>query len=65
MNKQQIQMKIEMLERELIITKSIPTNCNSCEYFVHAPVCSKWQSPVPNEVRPVGCDDFVYDQIPF
>ena len=65
MNKQQIQMKIDMLERELKITKSIPINCNSCEHFVHAPVCSKYKSPVPKDVQAVGCDDFVYDQIPF
>lgn len=65
MTRIEIQAKIDVFRRELKHLESIKICCNTCEHFAHAPVCSKYQSPVPKEVQSVGCDDFVYDQIPF
>jgi hypothetical protein len=65
MNKAQIQMKIEMLEAELNYLKGIKIKCQSCEHFAHAPMCSHWQAPVPAETQAIGCDEWIYDAIPF
>lgn len=65
MTRIEIQTKIELFRRELRTLEAIKICCHSCEHFVHSPVCSKYQAPVPQDVQAVGCDDFVYDQIPF
>ena len=46
----------------------IRVGCDSCEYAaVHAQqmLCRKFDAVPPPEVRQAGCDEWVYDQVPF
>lgn len=65
MNKQQRDMKIELLERELAFITSKQPACNNCKHYVGRAECSHWSSTVPADVLPTGCDEWSDDQVPF
>jgi hypothetical protein len=64
MNKAQIEMKIQMLEKELTYLKSRPMNCTTCENH-SAGFCKHWGEKVPADVIPAGCDEWLDDCVPF
>lgn len=62
MNKIQIEMKRAMLEKEL---NQLPVvKCGSCESFKDG-WCSKFEANPPHEVVSVGCEEWIWDGIPF
>lgn len=65
MNRIELQTKISLFKRELKHLESIPVHCNSCQYGANAGHCSKFGARPPADVQVVGCDEWVYDGIPF
>lgn len=58
----------EMAEKHYRMVASIKVECESCEFFAgltRARLCQKWGATPPPEVIPVGCEEWVYDLIPF
>jgi hypothetical protein len=66
MNRQQREMKIELLRRELTFLELRSPACGNCEHYMGQSICQKAPHfPIPAEILPVGCDDWVDDGIPF
>lgn len=64
MNKQELQLKIELFRRELQDLESISVSCHTCESY-SMPECLRYESSPPPDVVKQGCDEWVYDAIPF
>jgi hypothetical protein len=64
MTKTELNIRVELHERELARLSSIKVQCQSCEHYARA-VCLKFQAAPPPEVVAAGCDDWTYDFIPF
>lgn len=46
--------------------QNIKTNCESCSYFKDSiGFCGKYEDMVPADVVAKGCDEWLYDDIPF
>lgn len=58
-------LALESAERTYRFFKNIRVHCPSCRYFGIRGMCDRWGQQVPVDVQPVGCDDWVYDDIPF
>lgn len=57
---------IEFHSQELYRLKSMSTNCIGCTSFNKTTgFCNKWKATVPDQAQIKGCDDWVYDDIPF
>lgn len=39
-------------------------SCGNCDHW-GAGRCGKWNVTPPSDVQKIGCEDYVYDQIPF
>lgn len=65
MTKTELQAKIDLYTRELNTLKSIPVRCNSCEHGASNGWCKLADCAPPPEVRNVGCDAWVFDEVPF
>jgi len=66
MTKTELQLKKDMLEKELSKLNSIKLSCHNCESFAWPRgYCQRYQSEVPKDVQSAGCDSWVYDEIPF
>ncbi len=66
MTKQELKIKIALFSRELNDLNRIQIRCNTCEHFLdRIKRCEKHQACPPDEVINAGCDDWVYDLIPF
>lgn len=62
MNKLQISLKREMLEKEL---RQLPNvACINCQEFKSG-WCNKYQANPPEDVVKEGCDEWLWDEIPF
>jgi len=58
--------EIISLRQQLSHLESIGPRCKSCEHFVAAKGhCKRWNSPVPGDVQATGCEEWLYDNIPF
>lgn len=64
MTRTQLSHAISVHEREVQWLKKIDTGCGGCNYLVGGH-CNLWDAPPPSEVIPVGCEQWVYDEIPF
>lgn len=65
MNRIELNTKIELFHRELRTLEAIKPNCNTCNFGSRSNWCDKFQAVPPADVTPVGCDDWLFDQIPF
>ena len=65
MNKLELKEMTELHRERLRNLESITTHCPSCKYFGVRGMCDKWGAQVPADVQPVGCADWIYDEIPF
>jgi hypothetical protein len=65
MNKTQLSLKIEMLERELKHLKAKKTGCVDCQHHDTDGYCEHWKSEIPKDVITVGCDEWLDDGCPF
>lgn len=66
MTKQELHIKVALFQRELADLNRIKVRCNTCEHFTERiKRCDKHQACPPDEVISAGCDDWVYDPIPF
>jgi hypothetical protein len=65
MTKTELKAKIDLFSRELRTLQAIQTSCAQCEFGDRAGWCSKHQASPPPDVRPVGCDDWRHDCVPF
>lgn len=66
MDKQTLELKIDILNKELIFLKSIKTGCNSCMNTEgKSKRCKTWDDYIPEDNYSTGCDRWEYDGIPF
>jgi hypothetical protein len=67
MTKTELNIRVELHERELDRLRSIKVHCQSCEHYVYygRPHCKKFEVDPPPEVVAAGCDEWSYDFIPF
>ena len=65
MNRIELKTKIELFRRELKLLESIKVGCLSCEHGTRKGWCDKFEAAPPSDVIDVGCDEYVYDEIPF
>lgn len=65
MNRIEIKAKIELFRRELRALEAIGLSCKTCEHGSRSNWCEKFHAVPPADVTPVGCDDWLHDQIPF
>lgn len=63
MNKTEISVRIHILQQELTFYKGI-RGCSMCDNWKNSK-CSLYNSVPPDDVRVDGCDQFVWDSIPF
>ncbi len=65
--KREIALARADLERQIAFLDSIHTGCGSCQHYGGRGIGCKLaggQEP-PDDVLPVGCDSWLWDQIPF
>lgn len=65
MTRIEIQAKIEVFRRELRTLEAIKISCGTCEHGANGGWCQRFQAAPPEDVQAVGCDDYVYDCVPF
>jgi hypothetical protein len=65
MTRTELQAKIELFGRELRALQAIPVRCTSCQHCTRDRWCDKFKAAPPDDVRAIGCEDWVYDEIPF
>jgi hypothetical protein len=65
MNKTQLSLKIDLLERELKFLKGKNTGCIDCQHHDGDGHCAHWQAEIPKDVIAAGCDEWVDDGCPF
>lgn len=65
MTKTELQIRLDLFERELKRLRSIGVGCQSCEHYRNGGQCERWNSQPPPEVMQQGCDDWSYDFVPF
>jgi hypothetical protein len=44
-----------------VTTIPVQTPCQNCTFFEESGNCKKWQSAVPVEAQPEGCENFFYN----
>lgn len=64
MTKTELRIRIELHQRELRTLERIKVGCRSCEHYA-MPECVKFQSSPPPDIVQQGCDEWIYDHIPF
>ena len=60
-----IKIKLDMLSRELSRLKSIKPTCSNCLNYAQGPHCNRFDAAPPAHILSAGCEDWVYDEIPF
>jgi hypothetical protein len=65
MTKTELSAKIELFSRELRTLQAIQTSCAQCSHGERTGWCNKHQASPPEDVRPLGCDDWHHDGVPF
>jgi hypothetical protein len=68
MTRTELGIRIDLHQRELKFLESIPVGCSTCKNYStadRAPRCEKFNAHPPPEVIRDGCDEWVYDEIPF
>lgn len=65
-NKPILQQVITFHRARLRHYEEIEVSCTSCVHFVQIDQrCKKFEAAVPEEIVVKGCDEWVYDDIPF
>lgn len=64
MNKAELQVRVEIFERELKQLRSIKVGCQSCVHYARS-VCAKWEVAPPPDIVQQGCEEWTYDFVPF
>jgi hypothetical protein len=65
MNKIELKAKLELFQREATALARIKTDCSQCEHGMRRGLCGLYNAPVPPDVARVGCDAWVYNEVPF
>ena len=67
MTRSDLHAKITLFAKELQLLQKIDQGCSGCDYSEHRRdgTCRKWNQTVPVDVRKVGCNEWVWDEIPF
>ena len=69
MNKIELTTMASLHEREARRLRSIElscVNCNNCEHFKNrGGLCGMYDAAPPPEVLSVGCDQWLYNEVPF
>jgi uncharacterized protein YbbK (DUF523 family) len=66
MNRQQREMKIEMLRREIAFLEMRSPCCGNCQSYMGRSLCEKAPShPIPAEILSTGCESWADDGVPF
>lgn len=65
MNKSELAAKVELFRRELRQLEAIKPGCRTCEFCTTEGWCNKFSASPPPEVKEAGCEEWVYDGIPF
>lgn len=61
-------MRLQLLEfhkQQVRLLEMNKPSCGSCQHFSMHNVCKKFDAKPPDEVIQSGCDDWVFDEIPF
>lgn len=64
MTRTELQIRLELHQRELRALERIKVGCRSCEHY-SMPECLKFQQNPPPDIVQQGCDEWTYDHIPF
>lgn len=64
MNRAQLAAKLELFKSEVLALEQIKPTCTICIFGQQPLKCDKWGN-VPKEVWAKGCDDWLWDEIPF
>ncbi|CAB4194327.1 BRCT domain containing protein [uncultured Caudovirales phage] len=64
MTRTELAAKIELFEAETKALRRISTNCTVCVHGQRQLHCDKWGT-VPAQVWPIGCPEWIWDEIPF
>lgn len=56
---------IQFHRRELQALEGETPSCNNCIKLTGAGICTHWKAAPPPEVKAEGCDEWLYDEIPF
>ena len=67
MNKKDVQMLIAEYRKHIKELEEIKTGCKTCQKFNHdtTSICKLYDEVVPPEIITVGCEEWIFDEIPF
>lgn len=65
MDRVTLQAMRDGLRLRLSTLDRVKVRCESCQNFQQRGQCALAESAVPKEVQAVGCDEWVWDEIPF
>lgn len=65
MNRTEFQDRISYCRRELEWLQGIPMNCTTCEHKELGKTWCKKYGAIPDEFVQIGCDEWVFDEVPF
>lgn len=65
MNRNDLTDRIAYAERDIAFLKQIKTNCTTCEHYNASGFCKLHQGKPPAEFVAIGCDDWLFDDVPF
>lgn len=66
MKKEEIPKRLAYHRQEIDFLTNLTTGCANCQSFqFRGSHCAVWDTNVPSEVQPEGCDAWTHDGVPF
>lgn len=64
MDKKEYAYRLDIATREIQLLESCRPSCKSCDHW-RAVVCGVYQEAPPPHIQEEGCDNWVWNDIPF
>lgn len=64
MTRAALQLRLELLRKELARVEEIKVQCASCLHWERG-TCTKYNATPPADVQASGCDEWHWDDVPF
>jgi hypothetical protein len=58
-------MRVTAVRNWLRDLERIEVKCRTCQHFGDGKTCNRFDAIPPAEVQAAGCEEWVYDEVPF